>query len=230
MQTVEDFISQEVPGQIALLQLLHLGDSALPIGAAAHSFGIETLVAETDLSTADLRSFFEDWLQGQGHSEAAFCSRAHALQDEGEWHDLNAQISSFKPARESRDASLRLGKRFLALAHSLLGEPAIRLQQSSDVHLAAAFGRVGAALKIDASMTAATYLHQAIFGAISVCQRLLPFGQTEAMQLLWLLKPSIQRVVQQALQARPEHLWNIQPMLEIASMRHPQLATRLFIS
>jgi urease accessory protein len=222
--------SQAVAGTSVLLQLLHLADSALPIGAAAHSFGIETLISEAGLGVADLPFLFEDWLDGQGHTEAAFCHWAHASKDETEWHNLNAVISSFKPARESREASLRLGKRFLALAESLIDEPSMRIQVRADVHLAAAFGKVGIALRIDATMMAAAYLHQSVFGAISACQRLLPFGQTAAMKLLWCLKPRIQRAALRAREAQPNDIWNIQPMVEIASMRHPQLATRLFIS
>jgi urease accessory protein len=224
---------QPSPGATVLLQLLQLADSALPIGATAHSFGVETLIAEAGLGTADLPSFFDDWLDGQGHAEAAFCHLGHASQDEAEWHDLNALISSFKPARESRDASLRLGKRFLALALGLIDGPEMRLQSPGEVHLSAAFGRTGAALGIDAGMVAAAYLHQSIFGAISACQRLLPFGQTAAMKLLWSLKPRIQKAALGASEVRPMDLskiWSIQPLLEIASMRHPQLATRLFIS
>jgi len=233
MHKANDANSQAVAGTSALLQLLHLADSALPIGAAAHSFGIETLIAEAGLAAADLPSFFEDWLDGQGHTEAAFCHWAHAVRDEVEWHRLNALISSFKPARESREASLRLGKRFLALAEGLIDEPAMRLHARADVHLAAAFGRVGAALRIDAGMVAAAYLHQSIFGAVSACQRLLPFGQTAAMKLLWSLKPRIHRAALEASDALPSglsNIWNIQPLLEMASMRHPRLATRLFIS
>ena len=230
MQTFQDANSFPIVEPMALLQLLQLGDSALPIGAAAHSFGLETLISEGDLRPTGLQTFFEDWIQSQGHMEAAFCHWAHRLELEREWHDLNALISSLKPSRESRNASLRLGKRFLALLESLIGEPVFKSQQTSDVHLSAAFGRAGASLKIESDMTAAAYLHQALSGAISVCQRLLPFGQTDAVKLLWSLKPSIQRVVQQAQHASPQDLWNTQPLLEIASMRHPQLSTRLFIS
>jgi urease accessory protein len=213
---------------LAWLQLLHLADSALPIGALAHSFGVETLVAENGLSEGGLATFFAEWLNGAGRMEASFCLRASAVGNQQEWQYLNTELSSFKPARESREASLRLGKRFLALAAGLIQRPS--LEYRGDVHLATAFGLVGAALDMEPGMVAAVYLHQSIFSAISACQRLLPLGQSSAMQLLWTLKPGMIQAVEAAATATNDDLWNLQPMLEIASMRHPHLTTRLFIS
>jgi urease accessory protein len=218
----------QFPDGVAWLRLLHLADSALPIGAAAHSFGIESLVAESGLTEVGLHGFFSAWLSGTGRMEAAFCLRASAVMDQQEWELLNTDLSSFKPARESREASLRLGKRFLALAAGLIRQPS--LEYRGDAHLATAFGLAGAALDLEPGLVAAAYLHQAVFGAISVCQRLLPFGQTSAMQLLWRLTADMMQAVETAATAINDELWNSQPMLEIASMRHPPLTTRLFIS
>jgi urease accessory protein len=121
-----------------------------------------------------------------------------------------------------------LGKRFLALAAGLIERPS--LERQGDVHLATAFGLAGAALDMEPAMVASAYLHQTIFGAISACQRLMPLGQSSAMRLLWALKPGMIEAVEAAGTATNEGLWNLQPMLEIASMRHPHLTTRLFIS
>lgn len=213
---------------LAQLRLLHLADSALPVGAMAHSFGLESLIAEQGLQVADLPGFFNDWLAGAGAIEAVFCMQASHIADANTWTELNAELTARKPARESREASLALGRRFLRLAASLIADA--RLELSGPAHIATAFGRVSGVLGIDPSDGAAACLHQSLYGAISACQRLLPLGQSTAAVILWELKPRILQVIADAAECRAEDLWNPQPLLEMASMRHPRLSTRLFIS
>lgn len=213
---------------LAQLQLLHLADSALPVGAMSHSFGLETMIAEQGLEVEDLPAFFGDWLAGAGTIEAVFCMRAWGMEDAEAWQTLNAELTARKPARESRDASLALGRRFLRLVASLIADS--RLNLPGSVHTATAFGLVSGVLGIDQAGSAAACLHQSLYGAISACQRLLPLGQSAASALLWELKPRILEVVADAARRDLDDLWNPQPLLEMASMRHPRLSTRLFIS
>lgn len=214
---------------VAWLQLLQLSDSALPIGGQSHSFGMESLIAEGGLKVSDLSRFFAEWLEGSGHMEAVFCVLAYGVDDEAAWQRLNARASAMRPARENREASLRLGRRFLDLAAGL--ETDSRLRCNGEVHLSTAFGRVGAVLGLAVPEVVGAYLHQTLFAAVSACQRLLPLGQSAAMRLLWQLKAQTAAVIEAAVDLpEPETLSNLQPMLEVASMRHPQLHTRLFIS
>ncbi|MBE3560808.1 MAG: hypothetical protein IMW89_16535 [Ktedonobacteraceae bacterium] len=133
---------------LAFLQLLQLADSTLPIGSAAHSFGLETLVAEEYLNVERLERFLHDYLHEAGLLESVFCRRSYRLvvstslatfadpvaqtSHTGElllpsdqeslvtaWLALNEQLSAFKTARESRVASAMLGRRFLQLAQDL---------------------------------------------------------------------------------------------------------------
>lgn len=205
------------------LQLIHLADSALPIGAGAHTFGLETLVSEETLRLDNIETFFSDYLQESGQLEAVFCRAGYAAQAIA---DVNARFSAQRVARESRAASLKLGRRFLGLAGSLLQQDF----GQAECHLCIAFGVVGGTLGLDPDLVCAAYLHQSLYGQVSACQRLLPLGQTRASELLWKLKTRIVEAVEGSRSQSIDEVWCCQPALEIGSMRHPLLATRLFIS
>jgi urease accessory protein UreF len=67
-------------------------------------------------------------------------------------------------------------------------------------------------------------LQQSVAGLVSACQRLMPLGQVAAARVVWNLKPAIVQA------SAVTEILCFTPMPEIASMRHPSLETRLFIS
>jgi urease accessory protein len=241
----DDFVHtpQALFDGLGFLRLLHLADSALPIGAMAHSFGLESLVSAETLHAGNLFEFLAGYLQEGGMLEAAGCRQAFRLARGGapefafrEWIELNDLLSALKPARESRDGSAALGKNFLN-ATLAVEELAILLeargasqQSHSAIHHCAAFGLVGTALGFDEETVVLAYAHQTIGSLVSACQRLMPLGQTGAMRILWSLKSLMLEVVRESSRQTLDEMSCFMPLLDWGAMEHPALATRLFIS
>src|SRR5438128_19513 len=189
---------------LRFLQIIHLADSALPIGSTAHSFGLETLVAEENLSAEHLESFLEDYLHEIGGIEGVFCrlgyrtvSSSHPDTFEADWVALNGRLSAFKTARESRAASATLGRRLLQLVQSLEDMPVLRRALGVtktfgvDIHYSTAFGLIGGVLEVEESAIVLAYLQQLLAGLVSAYQRLMPLGQSQASRIVWRLKPTL---------------------------------------
>ena len=237
-----DYLSLDPLG---FLRLMQLADSALPIGSASHSFGLETLAVERDVSVEHLNTFLEHYLHECGTLEASFCCSSYILASRCEAEKfaehlpaLSMRLSAMKPARESRAASATLGRRFLQLAYSLHQEPLLRVAldtikaHGDDIHASIAFGLVGSVLGIDERATVLAYLQQSITGLVSASQRLLPLGQQRARTLLWSLKPLLLTIAERGYTAAHtgQEVTYFTPLLDLGSMRHPSLETRLFIS
>ena len=144
---------------------------------------------------------------------------------------MNAELGARKLARESRDASAAMGRRFLRLAANMSGAELLIAASDSgaEVHLAACFGLVAGTLGIDAPTAAAAYLQQSMTALVSACQRLLPLGQTRAHQILWDLKPAILSAVERGV-TEPLLVSSFTPLVDVAGARHATLYTRLFMS
>jgi urease accessory protein len=228
---------------LAFLRLLQLADSALPIGALAHSFGLESLVSAEILTACKLPEFLRGYLQEAGMLEAVACREAARIarpQAEGfaaaRWIEINDFLSALKPARESRAASAVLGRNFLQAALLLGDFPGLgaareaSLRSATLIHHSTAFGLVGATFGFDEGRGVLAYLHQMTASLISACQRLLPIGQNEATGIQWNLKPAIIETAERSATRCLDEVTCFMPLLEWGAMEHPALPTRLFIS
>ena len=228
---------------LAFLRLLHLSDSALPIGALAHSFGLESLVSAEALNVGALPGFLRGYLQEAGMLEGVACREAFRLAPAEQqkffavrWIEINDCLSALKPARESRVASAALGRNFLQAALALGDFPVLQeardasLKSMSLMHHAAAFGLVSATFGFNETHAVLAYLHQMTASLVSACQRLLPIGQNAATCILWNLKPAIVETSELSANCTLDTVDCFMPLLDWGAMAHPALPTRLFIS
>jgi urease accessory protein len=229
---------------LADLRLLQLADSALPIGALAHSFGLESLTSCEMLTAGDLPDFLQTYLEEAGTMEAVFCREAFRLTSAAasqndfvaRWLQLNNQLSARKPARESRAGSASLGANFLqvvlSLADVLFARAALDASKRSAslVHHSTAFGLACSLLGFAEDRVALVYLHQSVASLMSSCQRLLPMGQSEAARILWNLKPAVIAAANRSATCALNDAHCFMPLLDWGAMEHPALSTRLFIS
>jgi urease accessory protein len=228
---------------LAFLQLLQLADSALPIGALAHSFGLESLVEAEMLTPAGLPDFLRGYLEEAGMLDAVFCRQAFRLAGRneerfasGRWVEINDLLSALKPARESRAGSAALGQNLLAAVPGVAEYQPLRetfeamRRSRGPVYHCTAFGLAAGVLGINEECAVLGFLHQATASLISACQRLLPIGQSEATRILWNVKPAMIETAARSRDCGIDEVSCFMPLLDWAAMEHPALSTRLFIS
>jgi urease accessory protein UreF len=96
------------------------------------------------------------------------------------------------------------------------------------VHHACAFGLAGGRLGVDADLVVAAFLRQSVAGLVAACQKFMALGQSHAATIQWQLYDQIDALAQAQTDAATATVFA--PLTEIASMRHPYLLVRLFIS
>ena len=185
-----------------LTALLQLADAAFPAGTFAHSFGLETAIAEERVrDEASLEAWLRTYLRG---SLATFDGAAFVLAARDE---IAAELLDERLPGAAIDDDRCAGQHVLAAA---LGYRAAEVPWVT-------------ALTAHASTTVATLA--------SVAARAVPLGQRAVARVRWRLQSAIRAAVERAADARSvDDLAIGAPQIEIDGLRHRRLDGRLFAS
>jgi urease accessory protein len=92
------------------------------------------------------------------------------------------------------------------------------------------FGLVAQGLGVDLESTLLAYLYTVLTGLVAAALRLMPLGQSDAQGLLHELAPLSRALIAQFGEMQPEEVWSTAPGLDIRSMQHERLYSRLYRS
>lgn len=218
--------------------LLQTADALFPTGAYAHSLGFEEIVRLGLVrDEASLLKFLrEQIIPAQRQQELPYLRFAFAAGDLDEMCALDREISAWKLARESREASVQLGVRRLKALRTITPAPlledferAIAAKRASGHHLVvcALQARVG---NIPLEAALATYFYQSIAAVCAAALKLIRIGQDGCQRSLRAAAAQAPETIAQSRRVAREDAGWFNPALEIASMRHEFAHERLFIS
>jgi urease accessory protein len=215
------------------LRLLQLFDSQFPIGAFAHSGGLESY-GQHGADLQALRELLRNQIDlGWGRSELVAASLAWEAADgcgrDERLNRLSAIVGSYKVVPSMRQASERLGRQTLRLARRLYPEPLASLDIRPPHH-AVAVGAIGRLLDLPRRDLLLSFAHSQAAGSVAAATRCMPISPEQAQELLVELQSSLGSAVEIAIEASEDLLFTSTPALDVRCHQQQSLHTRLFQS
>lgn len=230
----------------ALLKLLQLSSSALPVGAYSYSEGLETAIEQQKINTE--QQLYE-WLHqelchGAVRLETALmlrgyrCWMANDLEGLKYWNQWGSAV---KETSELREQSWQMGRSLTRLLLALNQVSSGENNQNSDLangikavgqpcNYAIALGIAAAYWHIDQHSAILGHFHSWATNLINAGVKLIPLGQTTGQQLLLQLHPEMETAAPTIANLTDEDLYSCSWGLALASMQHETQYSRLFRS
>ena len=218
--------------------LLQTSDALFPTGAYAHSLGFEEFARLADVrDEAGLRTFVDEHLlPALAAQELPYLRFAHAADGLDALCEIDREISAWKLARETREASTQIGRRRLAALRVVNDQPryrelaeAIARSEAHGHHLTiCALQATVEGFPLDAALAA--YFYQSIGGVCSAALKIIRIGQDGCQRVLRHALAAAEETIRASLTMERDDAGWFDPLLEIAAMRHEFANERLFIS
>jgi len=216
---------------------LHFSDSILPVGAYAHSFGLEGMISlEQIQDITELRVFFlKDVWHNLANTELQIVSASHAAVKN---HQLE-KIASFdqlsqalRPTKSQRNASATIGKKVFQLYEATWqsGESVLCETLYKHFHMPVVIGTIFAEQGVSERDCLLSICFQTYSALLQASLKLLPCGPREINQIL---ADTMQEISHRfaVWKAEDTASWGYSmPVWDIASACHEQAKHRLFIT
>jgi len=213
------------PGAVALLRLFQIFDSQFPVGAFAHSGGVETY-ASLGGGLAEVRDVLGAQVAlGWGRSELAAAHLAWQEREGDSLSRLAREVDALKVVPAVRQASVGLGRRTLELLRRLYPDAAVDVDPP---HHAVVIGAAGRRLGIGVRELLLAYGHSLAMGTVTAALRCMPVSPAQAQALLADAHDGLARAVDRAIADPRPAMFTCTPALDVRSHEQAFLRTRLF--
>jgi len=224
-----------------LFHLLHLSDPTLPIGGFVHSAGLETYVQKGVVRD---KQSAKDFVTAQlshniCYTDAAFVCLAYDAARQNDYKlisQIDEECTAVKLPREIREASQKLGTRFLKIFEPLCtGKLSSQYREAVIAkrlagHYSIAFGIYSALSGLPKEDALLGFYYNAAVGMITNSVKLIPLGQQEGQEILFSLNDLINELIQRSMNPDRELIGFCCTGFDIHCMQHEQLYSRLYMS
>lgn len=222
--------------------LLQVNDALFPIGGYSHSYGLETyiqkgIVHDTDSARDYLFHKLKDNLLYNDLFAVRLSYEYVAKGQIDQLIELNQLTEAGKVPSELRDASLKMGSRFLKTIQGLnipfeidFLSAFVNAAGNKKIHHACLYGAFCASVGIEQADALSHYLYAQTSAIVTTCVKSIPLSQTDGQKILVSSFPLLSEMLEEVT-CLPIRLYGCSaPAFDIRSMQHEALYSRIYMS
>ena len=232
---------EDISTNFRLLHLFQIHDSAFPIGSFTQSFGMETYIQQDRIKTKQqLINYCQVFLDHNlVHGDGIIVKAAFEAAKAEDWQrltHLEQLCHGMKLASESRTASMKMGRQFLQTVLPISHHESLTIwkkkldKKEVKGHYPIIYGLYASGLNIDHKTTVLTFLYASISALVQNAVRAIPLGQNSGVQAIYELLAPIEKAAADVMNCTLGDISNNTLGIEMSSMEHEYLYSRLFIS
>lgn len=222
--------------------LLQVNDALFPIGGYSHSYGLETYIQKGIVHDEDSAEEFihkrleynflyNEFLAVRLGWEYAVRGDLTAISR------LEEIMEAGKIPRETREASRKLGSRFIKTLSALeiprenrVFEEYREARKGKSVHHAVAYGVFCGAAGITREEALEHFLYAQTSAMVTNCVKTIPLSQSSGQKLLSGCYPLLQKLTREVKELGEEWLGLSSPGFDLRCMQHEGLYSRIYMS